>query len=46
MVTEDDVLFEIVSDSVAVVPITTAPKFRLLLPSVTEPVLFEPADRP
>jgi len=31
MVTEDDVLFEIVSDSVAVVPITTAPKFRLLL---------------
>ena len=45
MVTEDDVLFEIVSDSVSVVPITTAPKFRVLLPSATV-LLFELPDRP
>ena len=45
MVTEDEVLFEIVSDSVLLLPIGTVPKFRLPLPSTTVPVPFEPPAR-
>ena len=37
MVTEDEVLFVIVSGSVLLLPIATDPKFRLLLPSPTVP---------
>lgn len=46
MVTEDEVLFEIVSDSVLLLPIGTVPKFRLPLPSPTVPAPFEPPARP
>lgn len=46
IVTEDDVLFEIVSDRVSVVPITTAPNVRLGLVRTTLPggaVFLDPA---
>src|ERR1700674_3469653 len=46
MVTEEEVLLEIVSDSVLLLPIGTDPKFRLPLPSTTVPVPFEPPARP
>ena len=46
MVTADEVLFVIVSGSVLLLPIGTDPKFRLPLPSSTEPTLFEPPARP
>ena len=43
MVTAEEVLLEIVSDSVLLLPIGTDPKFRLPLPSPTVPGPFEPA---
>src|SRR5208282_473633 len=46
MVTADEVLLVIVSDSVLLVPTGTDPKFRLLFPSPIVSPLFEPADRP
>ena len=45
MVTEADVLFDNVSDSVLLLPIATDPKFRLPLPTPTVPPPFEPPAR-
>jgi hypothetical protein len=44
MVTAEEVLLEIVFDSVLLLPIGTDPKFSLPLPSPTVP--FEPPARP
>src|SRR5208282_3260593 len=46
MVTEDEVLFVMVSGSVLLLPMGTDPKFRLPLPSPTVPVPVEPPARP
>jgi hypothetical protein len=46
MVTEDEVLFVMVSGSVLLLPMGTDPKFRLPLPSPTVPVPVEPPASP
>jgi len=46
MVMADEVLFEIVSESVLVLPITTWPKFSVAFPTPTVPVPFWPPSRP